>query len=107
MKEKQPNVKLRFARLQAQLSQEQLAELLSPTCSTSTISRWECGRSSPAPYYCQQLVDILGMPRQELGLSFPNTEPSSLRDPWASTRTWLHFLYGRKIMEGRHSKRRR
>lgn len=61
-----PNLLLRKARKERNLSQPKLAELVGTTF--VSISRWESGAHSPSPYFCQKLCEFFGKSSVELGL---------------------------------------
>jgi len=60
-----PNVRLRKAREQRNLKQNELAEEIGVT--PVTVSRWENGKSIPTPYYRQKLCEFFQMDDDALG----------------------------------------
>lgn len=73
-----PNTHLRRAREYRNLTQTELAEAIGVT--TVTISRWENGNSTPAPFYREKLSEFFQMNAQALGL-ISREEKSSLDTP--------------------------
>ncbi len=69
-----PNLRLRQERIQRNLSQQKLADLLGAT--QVTISRWEGGSQQPNTYFREKLCALFGKSAQDLGLI--SVEPASL-----------------------------
>ena len=65
-KPKVPNEKIRYQRELRGWSQQRLAELLGTNM--DRVSRWECGESSPSPFYREKLCVLFGKDAEELGL---------------------------------------
>ena len=68
-----PNLRLRRERIQRDLSQQKLADLLGTT--QVTISRWEGGSQQPNTYFREKLCALFGKSVQDLGLI--SVEPPS------------------------------
>ena len=73
-----PNTKLVQARLDRNLTQQELASRLDVT--QVTIGRWERGVTLPSPFYRRKLCQVFGKTAQELGLSC-GKEQTVLSDP--------------------------
>ncbi|GHO48705.1 NB-ARC domain-containing protein [Ktedonospora formicarum] len=69
--------RIREARLQKGLTQEQLAEAIG--ANVGTVSRWEAGRTIPTAYYLSQLTQVLGIQVHDLGLKMEPTEYAPVR----------------------------
>lgn len=65
---------LRRLRLQAELQQKDIAELLGVT--TPTIAHWECGTRDPGLRYITQLKELFGCTYDELITGEPPTKIS-------------------------------
>jgi transcriptional regulator with XRE-family HTH domain len=67
-----PNHALKFARLDAGLTQEELADVLN--INPITIYRWERGETGPNAYFRERLCTIFRRSEQELGLQKEQSE---------------------------------
>jgi transcriptional regulator with XRE-family HTH domain len=72
------NTRLKFARMDAGLTQEELADLLG--VSSITVYRWERGEHHPNPYFCGRLCRLFNVSEQELGLQERQEEEARSRD---------------------------
>src|SRR5947209_9186147 len=65
-----PNELLKSARLQKNLSQQELGERLDPVVDKGTVSRWERGSiKAPHQYQQRQLAEILKRTYRQLGFT--------------------------------------
>jgi ABC-type branched-subunit amino acid transport system substrate-binding protein/transcriptional regulator with XRE-family HTH domain len=62
-----PNKQLVIERQKRQWSQKEVAALLGTT--RINVSRWECGITTPSPYFRQKLSQLFGKNNEELGLT--------------------------------------
>ncbi|HET8846221.1 MAG TPA: NB-ARC domain-containing protein, partial [Ktedonobacteraceae bacterium] len=73
-----PNKALKFARMHAGWTQEDVADLLD--ISTMTISRWERGETTPSASFRDRICRLFQLSAPELGL--PEDVPVNERDPF-------------------------
>jgi transcriptional regulator with XRE-family HTH domain len=65
-----PNKYLLSERLKYHWSQKEVAAMLGTT--RINISRWECGMTTPSPYFRQRLIQLFDKTKEELGLAPSN-----------------------------------
>src|SRR5579884_3152420 len=81
------NEKLVSERLQRRWSQLEVADMIGTT--RINVSRWECGITTPNPYFRQRLCELFEKNAEELGInpkaaaesSTPAAEPSIIASP--------------------------
>src|SRR5258708_25994950 len=102
-----PNVRLRKAREQRNLKQNELAEEIGVT--PVTVSRWENGKSIPTPYYRQKLCEFFQMDDDALGF-IPTGESEAAFTQNTPPATWnvpyhqIPFFTGREDIFARLQK---
>lgn len=91
------NEKLLSERLQRHWSQSEVADMIGTT--RINVSRWECGVTTPNPYFRQRLCELFGKSAEELGINPKAASESSslaaespITDPQITTPTVIDTL---------------